>query len=198
MLEHLFSSRTRVKLLKTFLLNPEEKYYVRQLTRDIDERINSVRRELENLVNIGMLITFDQHQRKYYQVNTDFVLFSEMTTLFVKSRSLLEAEILDSLKTISQIQYCVLTGTFVQNDDVETDLFIVGDDLPVNKLKKTIKQLEQHFNREINYTLMSLQEFRERSELTDRFIYNIVNNPKITVVDKLFKGKTDDQSDEDK
>lgn len=190
MLEHFFSSRTRVKLLKKFLLNPNEKYYVRELTRDIEERINSVRRELENLVSIGLLITFDQNQKKYYQVNTDFILFSELTALFVKSRSLLEAEIIEAIKKIANIKYCVLTGSFVQNSEVETDVFIVGNKLPESKIKKIIKQLEKHFDREINYTIMSLSEFRDRSELTDRFIYNIVNNPKITVVDKLFSTKT--------
>lgn len=191
MLEHFFSSRTRVKLLKKFLLNPEDTYYVRELTREIDERINSVRRELENLVTIGLLITFDQHQRKYYKVNTDFVLFSELTALFIKSRTLVEAKILDAFKEIAPIQYCVLTGSFVHNMDVETDIFIVGDTLPTTKIKKIITELENHFEREINYTIMTLHEFRERSELTDRFIYNIVNNPKIVVVDKLFKGKVD-------
>ncbi len=190
MLEHFFSSRTRVKLLKTFLLNPETKYYVRELTREIGERINSVRRELDNLVSIGLLITFDQSQKKYYQVNTDFVLFSELVSLFIKSRSLLEAEIIDAIKKIDNIKYCVLTGSFVQNSESKTDVFIVGNALPMAKVKRAIKQLEKHFDREINYTIMSLNEFRERSEMTDRFIYNIVNNPKITVVDKLFSSKT--------
>jgi len=190
MLEHFFSSRTRVKLLKIFLLNPENKYYVRELTRAISERINSVRRELDNLVSIGLLITFDQSQKKYYQVNTDFVLFSELVALFIKSRSLLEAEIIDAIKKINNIKYCVLTGSFVQNNESKTDVFIVGNALEDSKIKRVIKQLEKHFNREVNYTIMSLNEFRERSEMTDRFIYNIVNNPKITVVDKLFSSKT--------
>lgn len=186
MLEHLFSSRTRVKLLKKFLLNPEEKFYVRELTRDIDERINSVRRELTNLITLGLLITFDQNQKKYYQVNTDFILFTELTSLIVKAQGLLENNIIDKLKKIPTIKYCVLTGRFVQNPDSKTDILIVGNSLDQKKITEVIKKLEKHFDQEINYTVMTIQEFRQRSEMTDRFIYTIVNGPKIIVVDKLF------------
>lgn len=189
MLEHLFSSRTRVKLLKKFLLNPEDKYYVRELTRDIDERINSVRRELENLVTMGLLITFNQNQKKFYQVNTDFILYTELTSLLVKAQGLLEDKIVDKLRTIPNIKYCVLTGRFVQNSETKTDIFIVGNNLDQKKITDVIKRLEKHFDQEINYTIMTIQEFRQRSEMTDRFIYTIVNGPKIIVVDALFAGR---------
>lgn len=189
MLEHLFSSRTRVKLLKRFLLNPKEKYYVRELTRDINERINSVRRELENLSKLGLLINFTQNQKKYYQVNTDFLLYPELTALMTKAQSLLEDKLVDKLRKIKNIKYCVLTGRFVQNNEVQTDLLIVGNNLNQSKVKDVIKRLEKHFDQELNYTIMTLQEFSHRSEMTDKFIYNIINSPKITVVDKIFSVK---------
>ena len=189
MLEHLFSSRTRVKLLKKFLLNSDKKYYVRELTREIDERINSVRRELDNLNRLGLLITFNQNQKKYYQVNTDFLLYSELTSLLTKAQSLLEDKLIDKVRKINNIKYCVLTGRFVQNNEVQTDVLIVGNNLSQNKIKDAIKKFEKHYNHEINYTVMTMQEFSHRSEMTDRFIYNIIDSPKITVVDKIFKTK---------
>lgn len=189
MLEHLFSSRTRVKLLKKFVLNPQDKYYVRELTRDINERINSVRRELDNLAKLGLLITFNQNQKKYYQANTDFLLFAELSSLLTKAQSLLEDKLVEKLKKINNIKYCILTGRFVQNNEVQTDVLIVGNNLNQSKVKEAIKKLEKHFDQELNYTVMTLQEFSHRSEMTDRFIYNIVNSPKITVVDKIFSAK---------
>lgn len=189
MLEQLFSSRTRVKLLKKFLLNPEKKYYVRELTREVGERINSVRRELDNLNRLGLLIYFNQNQKKFYQVNTDFLLYSELTSLLTKAQSLLEDKLIDKVRKINNIKYCVLTGRFVQNDEVQTDVFIVGNNLNQAKVKEVIKKLEKHYDQEINYTVMTVQEFSHRSEMTDRFIYNIINSPKITVVDKIFKTK---------
>ncbi len=57
MLTKLFGSNARAKLLKTFLFNPEERYYIRQLSRDLELQVNSVRRELENLESFGLLIS---------------------------------------------------------------------------------------------------------------------------------------------
>ena len=55
MIEQLFGSKTRVKLLQLFYSNPNRSFYVREITRKIDEQINSVRRELSNLLNIGII-----------------------------------------------------------------------------------------------------------------------------------------------
>ncbi len=55
MLEKLFGSNARVKILKLFLLHPAEKFYIRQLARNLKLQLNSVRRELENLENFGIL-----------------------------------------------------------------------------------------------------------------------------------------------
>jgi len=189
MLEQLFSSRTRVKLLKKFLLNPDHKYYVRQLTREIDERINSVRRELDNLVRIGFLITFDQEQKKYYQVNKDFLLYSEIESLIIKSQSLLENKIIDKIKKIRGIKYCVLTGKFVKRPETLTDILVIGSKVDVTKFKEIIKLLEKNFGKEVNYTFLTPSEFTARSQMTDKFIYNILNGPKIIVVDKIFSVK---------
>jgi len=52
MLKVLFTSNTRVKILKHFFLYPKDKFFIRQLTRDLDEQINGVRRELESLKKI--------------------------------------------------------------------------------------------------------------------------------------------------
>ena len=57
MIDALFGSKTRVKLLHLFLNNPGKSFYVREITRIIDEQINSVRRELSNMLEIGIIIS---------------------------------------------------------------------------------------------------------------------------------------------
>jgi len=189
MLEQLFSSRTRVKLLKKFLLNPDSKYYVRELTREIGERINSVRRELDNLLGIGFLISFNQDQKKYFQVNKDFLLLAEMESLIIKAQSLIENKIIKRIEAIRGIKYCVLTGKFVKKEDVPSDILVVGDRVEVNKFNQIVNLLEKNFDQELNYTILTNQEFETRSQMTDKFIYKILNGPKITIVDKIFSVK---------
>jgi len=186
MLDHIFGSRTRVKLLRLFLVNPDVKYYVRELTRKIDERINSVRRELENLEEIGLIGSEQTGQKKYYKVNTDFTLYPELRSLLLKSQLIIERDLSRSVKQIGQISYLVLTGIFTGATDTKTDILVVGR---VNrpKLKRLLNKFRKDFDHNLRYTVMTRKEFEYRNDLTDKFLFNILEKKKIVVVDNLFK-----------
>lgn len=186
MLEQLFGSRTRVKLLRLFLANPESHYYVREITRKIEERINSVRRELKNLEELGLIVFLDKNQKKYYQANDNFILFQELKSLILKAQVILEEQLVSDIKSLGNIQYMVLTGFFVGLKDVSTDILIVGK-INRKKLNRLMKKFERFFNHEINYTMMTSKEFKYRRDLTDRFLYDILENKKIVMIDKFSK-----------
>lgn len=185
MLDQLFGSRTRVKLLRLFLTNPDISYYVRELTRKIEERINSVRRELINLETIGLLKSNIKGQKKYFQVDTNFILYRELKNLILKSQLTLEKDLARNIRQIGQISYLVLTGTFTGVPEAKTDILIVGK-VNRRKLKTLIKRFHKDFERKIRYTIMTKKEFEYRNNLTDRFLYDILENNKLVVIDKLF------------
>src|SRR6187431_297117 len=82
MVEQLFGSKTRVKLLKLFYSNTNRSFYVREITRKIDEQINSVRRELANLLSIGIISSDNTNNRLYYEVNKDYEYFKPLEMIF--------------------------------------------------------------------------------------------------------------------
>src|ERR1044071_992492 len=83
MVEQLFGSKTRVKLLQLFYTNPNRSFYVREITRKIDEQINSVRRELANLLSIGIISSEDDNgNRLYYEVNQDYDYYEALSAIF--------------------------------------------------------------------------------------------------------------------
>src|ERR1700689_5193482 len=84
MIEQLFGSKTRVKLLQLFYSNPNRSFFVREITRKIDEQINSVRRELSNLLNIGIITSETNNNRLYYEVNQKFKFFEPLQAIFGK------------------------------------------------------------------------------------------------------------------
>lgn len=184
MIEHLFGSRTRVKLLRLFLTNPEKSYYVREITRLIDERINSVRRELSNLEKIGLIIPQGVRQKKYFQANRDCLLFPELKALILKAQVTLEQKFATDLGDIGTVKYMILTGKFTGVKEAPTDLLIVGK-INRTKLKALVRRFEKEFNKEINYTVMTTKEYLYRRDLTDRFLYDILENKKIVMIDKL-------------
>src|SRR5487761_1432565 len=82
MIEQLFGSKTRVKLLKLFYSNPNRSFYVREITRKIGEQINSVRRELSNLLNIGIITSDNTNNKLYYEVNQKFEYYEPLQQIF--------------------------------------------------------------------------------------------------------------------
>jgi len=194
MLEQLFGSNTRSRLLNLFLRNIDRPFYVRELTRKIKAQINSVRRELQNLEEIGLLKTDIESDnsatgkkkfaaKKYYQVNKDFVLFRELQALILKSQLLLQKDLKGKINQLGKVHYLALTGSFLGREDLPVDMFIIGK-VNAAKLKKLIRRFEKSLGDEINYTAMPLQEFNYRRQITDRFLFSIIESPKIVLIDK--------------
>jgi len=198
MLEKLFGSNARVKILKLFLLNPAEKFYIRQLSRNLKLQLNSVRRELENLEKFGILTSDMKNEagekekpgvaggqeKKYFRANPAFVLFDEIKALIVKAQVLYEKDFVGKLNSIGKIKLLVLTGIFVNNPNTLIDILIVGK---INKLKltKLIKDLEVELGKEINFTVFDSEEFKYRRDITDIFLYGILDSKKLVVIDEV-------------
>lgn len=184
MLEKIFGSRTRVKLFRLFLVHPEQQHYVREVSRVVDEQINSVRRELAKLEEVGILKSETRDKKKYYQANTDFELFSELRSLMVKSRLTHERTFINAIQKLGKIQYMALTGYFVSDESAPVDLLIVGN-VNKQKLDALLSEFQEQFGRQIRYTVMKGDEYAYRKDVTDKFLFGILNGEKIVVVDTL-------------
>lgn len=200
MVEQLFGSKTRVKLLQLFYSNPNRSFYVREITRKIDEQINSVRRELSNLLNVGIITSDTTNNKLYYEVNQKYEFYDPLQQIFgggVKKKAvkkvvaddgLAEANVVDEaaahsdLKAVGHIDLAVYTGQFTRDEASGVDLFIVGEVNP-NALQKYVDQLEQQENKTLRYTVMTLSDFRYRQQIRDRFAVAITGAKKQVLVD---------------
>ncbi len=185
MLEHIFGSRTRVKLLRVFLSNPDKDYFVRELTRKIKERINSVRRELDNLEKLGLIVAKQNGQKKFYKVEAKFILFDELLALILKSQMTVERNLAKSIKSVGQISYLALTGIFTDVVDAQTDILIVGK-VNRSKLTRLVNQFRKELDKNVRFTVMTKKEFEYRNDLTDKFLYHILESKKIVITDNIF------------
>jgi predicted transcriptional regulator len=200
MVEQLFGSKTRVKLLQLFYSNPNRSFYVREITRKIDEQINSVRRELSNLLSIGIITSDNTNNKLYYEVNQKFEFYEPLQQIFgggVKKRvakkvtaagAETEEVVVDEsaahsdLKAVGHIDLAVYTGQFTRDESAGVDLFIVGE-INSNALQKYIDQLEGRENKSLRYTVMSLPDFQYRQQIRDRFAVAIMQAKKQVLVD---------------
>lgn len=188
MVEQLFGSKTRVKLLQLFYSNPGRSFYVREITRKIDEQINSVRRELANLLSIGIISSDNTNNRLYYEVNQKYEFHEPLAAIFgggVMSAPDAPAAGVQasSIKSLGNVQLAFYTGQFTRDDTSGTDLFIVGD-VNQTQLSKFVGELEQQEGKEIRFTLMPPQEFKYRQQVNDRFLNLVMTSKKQVLIDK--------------
>lgn len=196
MIEQLFGSKTRVKLLQLFYSNPNRSFYVREITRKIDEQINSVRRELSNLLSVGIILSDNTNNRLYYEVNQKFEFYEPLQQIFgggvnksiTKKTSAAAADEPagsdpeTDLKSVGHVDLAIYTGQFTRDETSGVDLLIVGEVNP-NALQKYVDQLEARENKSLRYTVMSLPDFQYRQQIRDRFAVAIARSKKQILVD---------------
>lgn len=185
MIEQLFGSKTRVKLLQLFYNNPNRSFYVREITRKIDEQINSVRRELANLLSIGIISSETTNNKLYYEVNQSYEFYKQLHAIFGASAAKAdEDEPDDSFKNLGRVDVAIMTGKFTLDDRSGADLLLVGD-INQTQLAKYISELEKKEGKEIRYVVMPTEEFEYRRRLNDRFLTQVLESKKQVLVDKI-------------
>lgn len=191
MIDALFGSKTRVKLLYLFLNNPGKSFYVREITRLVDEQINSVRRELANMLEVGVITSDSADNKLYYEVNQKYEYYIPFRAIFAEQKIKAEPAVSsrgkrpawqEELTGIRGVRLVIVAGALEKGSASEVDLLIVGS-IPPKKLSDIINQIEKLESRSINYTVLSYDEFYYRLSVKDKFINSIITNKHSVLVD---------------
>lgn len=176
-IEKLFGSKTRAKLLQLFYENPEKSFYVREMTRVIDEQINSVRRELLNLESIGIIKNENFDNKTYYSANSKHPFYRPMIDIFSKK---IDSARDKDVKESTWEDYCrpvknylkglVITNRLPGQDGV--DMLIIGND-KTKKLTRWAEVIEKKMGKPMNYVILSLDDYIYRKNVRDRFILDV-------------------------
>ena len=194
MIEQLFGSKTRVKLLYLFYGNPNRPFYVREITRKVDEQINSVRRELSNLLSIGIIISDTENNKLYYEVNQKYDFYTPLSQIFGNAPSTGEASedtigaTLESATArywapAGNIELVVYTGALTREERINVDILLVGQ---INKTAAAnlVQGLEKQEGKELRYAIMDSETAEYRSSIKDRFWSDLERAKKQVIIDK--------------
>lgn len=199
MVEQLFGSKTRVKLLQLFYGNPNRSFYVREITRKIDEQINSVRRELSNLLSIGIISSENTNNKLYYEVNQKYEYYIPLSQIFggvaiSATQAQGDEESVEpipvDLKVLGHVELALFTGQFTRDERSGIDFLIVGD-INQTQLSKFVSELESKEGKEIRFVCMTPKEYRYREQINDRFLAKVVESKKQILFDKNLLGTTE-------
>ena len=213
MIEQLFGNNSRRKIAEFFLTRIHDSFSFSELKNHLSDTLSSqsLKKEIGALVELGLLEAFWQNisaenkadektggkkkEKKQdgglneeirFQVNLSFPLLPELHSLVLKSIIFWEQKLVKKIKSLGKVGYLAFTGFFTDTNHTPTDILIVGR---VNK--KRLAQVMRRFQIElripIRYTLLSKNEYEYRMDITDRFLYDIIESKKIVVVNEMKK-----------
>lgn len=195
MLEELFVSRVRVKILQLFLSSPQDSlFHVREIVRRVSEEINAVRRELGRMEKFGLVSSEWRANRRLYKFRRDYLFYKELLSLVAKTSGL-GGSIVKNKSKLGKIKFAFISTRYLKgvpslSEDV--DLLIIGN-IVLPELQVLIADEQAKRETEINYSFMDEAEFRFRVKRRDPFILRVLMQPKVMLLgseDELLEGVT--------
>lgn len=183
MLEHLITSRTRRSVLKLFFQNPMDAYYLRDIVRRTDEEVNAIKRELDILTD-GKILTSERRLNKvFFRLNKSHIFYEDFIRIFAKS-SQIATLIRENAVKLGKIKAIALTLKYINKVDIKSDeVYLLGvGKIVLPEFAQIVSYCEQDFGREINYTIMTEDEFVFRKRNNDPFIGKFLKTPKIMIL----------------
>ena len=185
MIESLYIARSKIRqaLLALFFTNPSKRYYLREMQRMLGHSAGSIRRELLRFQKDGMFNIQQVGNLVYYSLNTKHPLFGELKSIVAKTVGV-EGYLRNTLGKIDRICVAFIYGSFAAKREKavsDIDLMIIGNP-DTTQLNGRIAELERRLNREINPTVYSPAEYKQKKKASSGFLRDLLAKPKIMLV----------------
>lgn len=200
-LEKLFGSAGKVKIIKLFLLNPESTFDSAQTAERTKVSIGVARKEISDLEKIGFLkqkfFTKEVKRQKDRDIVTvrkrvngwtldpKFPYIEPMEAFLGSINPFKHKDMIDKISHAGKIQLLIVSGIFIKYPEARVDLLVVGDNMKTNLLENTIKTIESEIGKEIRYAVFETAEFTYRNSVFDKLIRDILDFPHEKIINKL-------------
>lgn len=204
-LEKLFESPLKVKILRLFLRNPDLVFTLDDISRSTQLRPAQTRKEVKKLENFGFLkkkfTSFSEEKpvkhpaakkkkikikkKPVYFANQDFILYKTLRDLIAVASQPSRKKLIEKIKRLGKVKLAVIAGIFINNENSRADLFVVGDNIKKKKLEKLLADIESETGKALNYVYMETSEFKYRMNMYDRFLRDILELPHQKLINRL-------------
>jgi hypothetical protein len=204
-LEKLFESQPKVRLMRLFLRNPNTNFTIEDVLRGTGLKRAAALSEISKLVKLGFLkskntdlvisrvsgngktkkLRMRSVRTRIYHADPAFEFFRELRDLILRQVPESRHRIIQRLRKIGKIKLAIATGAFINSDDARVDLLVVGEKIKRAKLESLLHQWEANTGRELTYALMTTEEFKYRIDMFDRFVRDILESPHDKLINVL-------------
>ena len=176
-------TKNRAALLELFLTNPDRSFYMQEIGRILGRKPGTFQRTLNNMVSEGILISEYRANARYLKANKDYPLYKELKSIVFKTVGVLGG-IKDILEEIGNVKFAFIYGSYAKARETylsDIDLTIIGNP-DEDRLIKELDKLEGKLQREINYKLYALKEFKKEVKENEPFVLEILRDKKVMIV----------------
>ncbi|MFA6973864.1 MAG: hypothetical protein WC238_03985 [Parcubacteria group bacterium] len=184
-LESLFGSKEKTRLLRFFLQNPEQEYSIGEIAKRNMLVAKKMKKELDNLAKIKFIHIHTKKGKKYFILNQNFVFYPELKNLVSKDNIYPQSKSLSRIKDLGSIKLAVISGAFINYGKSKADMILVGDGISRAKLKNLMDNLEAEIGKEVDFVMMNGEEFKYRLNMLDKFILEFLEGPHEEVINKM-------------
>ncbi len=183
MIDKIIPSKTRRKILELLFHHPDQSFYLRKVVREVGEEVNAVKRELDILTEAKVLNKEKRLNKVFFTLNKNWRHYEDFLRIFAKS-NLLSTLFYENLSRMGKIKYASLSMKFVKRQPIKDDevYFLVVGVVVVPEIQSIVTQVEKKLNQEINYTVMTEEEFVFRKKNNDPFIWRFLKYPKVMLL----------------
>lgn len=184
-LESLFGSKAKTRILRFFLLNPEKEFSPVDVASKNMIAVASVRKEINDLKKIKFIIEKTHKGKKSYILNKEFYYYSELKSLFARSTASPQTRSLSKIKNIGDVKLALVSGIFLNYPKSKVDMVLVANNVSRGKLRSVMNSLEAEIGKEVSFVLMSSEEFKYRLDMLDRFLLDFMEGTHMELIDKI-------------
>jgi len=184
-LENLFGSKERARLLRFFIQNPDNSYAFSEIAKRNMLRGPKVKREIDNLFKMKFILRKTVKGKPAYHLNQEFEFYPELKSLIAKSNVSPHCQSLSKVPKIGNIKLTVVSGAFINYQKSKADMIIVGNEISKAKLNRLMEGLEAEIGKEINFVLMNMEEFKYRLNMLDKFVLEFLEGPHEEIINKI-------------
>lgn len=184
-LEFLFGSKIKTRLIRFFLMNTEKDYSIQEICAKNMLNNSQTRTVLNEFKKNKFILERKRNGLKSYVFNPSFPFFIELKSLFIKSNVFPQCGSFDKIKTIGDVKLALISGVFLNYSKSKADLILVANNVNRTRLKNLMGAMEAEVGREISYVLMNSEEFKYRLDMLDRFLLDFMESPHDEIINKI-------------
>lgn len=188
MLQEIIDSKYKSVIVPFLLLATARSYSVPELSKRLGISTAKLNDELSDLMKLGLVRSFTKNRQTYFLINTRHKSLIELKQSLVKNQKHFDDELFLAIKRLGDVQGAFLSGIFTGKPELPVDILIVGKP-NLNKLDEFLQNCKKMMGQDVNYSIMSEDEYTLRRDTFDRFIKDVFDYPHLVVFDNLHKSK---------